>query len=177
MRPARSAGSCGRSSSSAASRSTSVRFFASARSAGTTIAFAGDERRRRGHGHARPSPGLDIALFSLRQVRLARARATRRRCRRGRHRQLLGVADGPRRPARRAGGQRRRRSREIPKGIVANPNCTTMVAMPVLKPLHDRGQLLSARRRHLPGGLGAGLGRRRRARRTGAHGLANARSG
>jgi aspartate-semialdehyde dehydrogenase len=25
---------------------------------------------------------------------------------------------------------------EIPKGIVANPNCTTMVAMPVLKPLH-----------------------------------------
>jgi aspartate-semialdehyde dehydrogenase len=26
---------------------------------------------------------------------------------------------------------------DIPKGIVANPNCTTMVAMPVLKPLHD----------------------------------------
>ena len=25
----------------------------------------------------------------------------------------------------------------IPKGIVANPNCTTMVAMPVLRPLHD----------------------------------------
>jgi aspartate-semialdehyde dehydrogenase len=25
----------------------------------------------------------------------------------------------------------------IAKGIVANPNCTTMVAMPVLKPLHD----------------------------------------
>jgi aspartate-semialdehyde dehydrogenase len=25
----------------------------------------------------------------------------------------------------------------IPKGIVANPNCTTMVAMPVLKPLDD----------------------------------------
>jgi len=25
----------------------------------------------------------------------------------------------------------------IPKGIVGNPNCTTMVAMPVLKPLHD----------------------------------------
>ena len=24
----------------------------------------------------------------------------------------------------------------IPKGIVANPNCTTMVAMPILKPLH-----------------------------------------
>ena len=26
----------------------------------------------------------------------------------------------------------------IPKGIVANPNCTTMIAMPVLKPLADR---------------------------------------
>ena len=31
----------------------------------------------------------------------------------------------------------------IPKGIVANPNCTTMVAMPVLKPLHDAAGLLS----------------------------------
>ncbi len=30
---------------------------------------------------------------------------------------------------------------DIPKGIVANPNCTTMVAMPVLKPLHAEAQL------------------------------------
>lgn len=29
----------------------------------------------------------------------------------------------------------------IPKGVVANPNCTTMAAMPVLKPLHDRAGL------------------------------------
>ncbi len=29
----------------------------------------------------------------------------------------------------------------IPKGIVANPNCTTMAAMPVLKPLHDMAGL------------------------------------
>jgi aspartate-semialdehyde dehydrogenase len=29
----------------------------------------------------------------------------------------------------------------IPKGIVANPNCTTMVGMPVLKPLHDEAVL------------------------------------
>jgi aspartate-semialdehyde dehydrogenase len=29
----------------------------------------------------------------------------------------------------------------VPKGIVANPNCTTMVAMPVLKPLHDAAGL------------------------------------
>ncbi len=29
----------------------------------------------------------------------------------------------------------------IPLGIVANPNCTTMIAMPVLKPLHDEAGL------------------------------------
>ena len=29
-----------------------------------------------------------------------------------------------------------------PKGIIANPNCTTMAAMPVLKPLHDESQLV-----------------------------------
>mgnify|MGYP000945409969 FL=1 len=28
--------------------------------------------------------------------------------------------------------------KDRPKGIIANPNCTTMAAMPVLKPLHDR---------------------------------------
>jgi aspartate-semialdehyde dehydrogenase len=31
--------------------------------------------------------------------------------------------------------------RSIPKGIVANPNCTTMVAMPVLHPLHQAAGL------------------------------------
>src|SRR5205807_9650516 len=29
----------------------------------------------------------------------------------------------------------------MPKGIVANPNCTTMVAMPALKALHDAARL------------------------------------
>lgn len=29
----------------------------------------------------------------------------------------------------------------LPRGIVANPNCTTMAAMPVLKPLHDEAGL------------------------------------
>ena len=29
----------------------------------------------------------------------------------------------------------------LPKGIVANPNCTTMAVMPVLKPLHDEAGL------------------------------------
>lgn len=32
---------------------------------------------------------------------------------------------------------------DIPKGIVANPNCTTMVAMPVLEPLHQAAGLRS----------------------------------
>ena len=32
---------------------------------------------------------------------------------------------------------------ELPIGIVANPNCTTMVAMPVLKPLADEAGLLA----------------------------------
>src|SRR5437867_13191759 len=30
----------------------------------------------------------------------------------------------------------------IPKGIVANPNCTTMAAMPAIKPLHVEAQLV-----------------------------------
>jgi aspartate-semialdehyde dehydrogenase len=33
--------------------------------------------------------------------------------------------------------------RSIPKGIVANPNCTTMAAMPILKPLHAAAGLTS----------------------------------
>ncbi|WP_314173080.1 aspartate-semialdehyde dehydrogenase [Streptomyces winkii] len=32
-------------------------------------------------------------------------------------------------------------ARNRPKGIIANPNCTTMVAMPVLRPLHDEAGL------------------------------------
>jgi aspartate-semialdehyde dehydrogenase len=33
-------------------------------------------------------------------------------------------------------------ARNRPKGIIANPNCTTMAAMPVLKVLHDEAQLV-----------------------------------
>jgi aspartate-semialdehyde dehydrogenase len=32
--------------------------------------------------------------------------------------------------------------KSIPKGIVANPNCTTMAAMPAIKPLHKESQLV-----------------------------------
>src|ERR1044072_6355804 len=34
-------------------------------------------------------------------------------------------------------------ARQRPKGIIANPNCTTMAAMPVLRPLHDDAGLVS----------------------------------
>jgi aspartate-semialdehyde dehydrogenase len=47
--------------------------------------------------------------------------------------------------------------RNIPKGIVANPNCTTMVAMPVLKPLHDAAGLLSVHVASYQAVSGAGL--------------------
>ena len=40
---------------------------------------------------------------------------------------------------------------DIPKGIVANPNCTTMAAMPVLKPLHDLAGPRPSPRQQLPG--------------------------
>ena len=48
----------------------------------------------------------------------------------------------------------------IPKGIVANPNCTTMAAMPVLKPLHDAAGLTRLRvasYQAVSGSGGAGL--------------------
>ncbi|GLW70704.1 aspartate-semialdehyde dehydrogenase [Kitasatospora phosalacinea] len=32
---------------------------------------------------------------------------------------------------------------ERPKGIIANPNCTTMAAMPVLRPLHEESELVA----------------------------------
>ena len=34
-------------------------------------------------------------------------------------------------------------ARNRPKGIIANPNCTTMAAMPVLRPLHDEAGLVA----------------------------------
>ena len=34
-------------------------------------------------------------------------------------------------------------ARHRPKGIIANPNCTTMAAMPVLRPLHDEATLVA----------------------------------
>src|SRR5919109_2795248 len=47
-----------------------------------------------------------------------------------------------------------------PKGIVANPNCTTMAAMPVLKPLHREAglrRLVVSTYQAVSGGGGAGV--------------------
>lgn len=46
---------------------------------------------------------------------------------------------------------------DIPKGIVANPNCTTMVAMPVLAPLHAEAGLVSVVASTYQAVSGAGL--------------------
>ncbi len=46
------------------------------------------------------------------------------------------------------------------KGIIANPNCTTMAAMPVLKPLHDEAglvRLIAATYQAVSGGGLAGV--------------------
>lgn len=45
-----------------------------------------------------------------------------------------------------------------PKNIIANPNCTTMVAMPVLRPLHDEAGLTSMVVASYQATSGAGLG-------------------
>ncbi len=57
--------------------------------------------------------------------------------------------------------------RQARKGIIANPNCTTMAAMPVLKPLHDEAGLVRLVASHLPGRLRQRARRRRGAGRAG----------
>jgi aspartate-semialdehyde dehydrogenase len=120
---------------------TSVRFFASARSQGRKLPWRGQEIEVEDASTADPS-GLDIALFS--------AGATMSRVQAPRFAEAGAVVidnssawrKDPDVPLvvsevnfARDGGVR-------PKGIIANPNCTTMAAMPVLKPLHDEAGLL-----------------------------------
>jgi aspartate-semialdehyde dehydrogenase len=117
-----------------------IRYFASARSAGTTLDWKGTQVTVEDAATADVS-GLDIALFSSgaassRELapRFAAAGAT--------------VIDN---------SSAWRMDPDVPlivsevnpgeianarKGIIANPNCTTMAAMPVLKPLHDEGGLI-----------------------------------
>jgi aspartate-semialdehyde dehydrogenase len=119
---------------------TELRAFASARSAGTTVRY-GDREVTVEDAALADVSGLDIALFSAGGAtskelapRFAAAGAT--------------VIDN---------SSAWRMDPDVPlvvsevnpeavrdarKGIIANPNCTTMAAMPVLKPLHDEAGLV-----------------------------------
>lgn len=118
----------------------SVRFFASARSAGTTLPFRGEQIVVEDAAEADPA-GLDVALFSAGGA-TSRAQAERFAA--------AGVTVIDNSSAFRGDDQvplvvsevNPQALDSIPKGIVANPNCTTMAAMPVLKPLHDEAGLV-----------------------------------
>ncbi|BBY33380.1 aspartate-semialdehyde dehydrogenase [Mycolicibacter minnesotensis] len=119
-----------------------VRFFASARSAGRKLPFRGAEIEVEDSETADPS-GLDIALFSA-GATMSRVQAPRFAA--------AGVTVIDNSSAWRKDAQvplvvsevnfdRDVRGKKLAKGIIANPNCTTMAAMPVLKPLHDEAGL------------------------------------
>ncbi|MBV7294455.1 aspartate-semialdehyde dehydrogenase [Corynebacterium sp. TAE3-ERU12] len=115
-----------------------VRFFASARSAGTVLQFRGEDVVVEDINDTPDSAlaGIDIALFSA-GATLSRAQAPRFAAagatvvdnssafRKDPDVPLICSEVNP------------EAARDLPKGIIANPNCTTMAAMPVLKPLHD----------------------------------------
>ncbi len=120
---------------------TEVRFFASARSAGKKLEFRGQEIEVEDSEIADPS-GLDIALFS--------AGATMSRVQAPRFAAAGAVVidnssawrKDPDVPLVVSEVNFARDAGVRPKGIIANPNCTTMAAMPVLKPLHDKAGLV-----------------------------------
>lgn len=120
-----------------------VRFFASARSAGTTLPFRGKDVTVEDLALVTEESlkGIDIALFSAggstsKQYApiFAAAGATvvdnSSAWRKDDDVPLVVSEVNP------------EAARELKKGIIANPNCTTMAAMPVLKPLHDRAGLV-----------------------------------
>ena len=117
-----------------------MRYFASARSAGTTLPW-GDEQVTVEDAETADPSGLDIALFS--------AGATSSRAYAAKFADAGAVVidnssafrmdpDVPLIVAEVNGHL----VHDLPKGIIANPNCTTMAAMPVLKPLHDEAGLV-----------------------------------
>lgn len=116
-----------------------IRFFASARSAGTELEFKGRTVVVEDTATADPS-GLDVALFSAGGA-TSKAHAPRFA--------EAGVIVVDNSSAWRSDDQvplvvsevNPEALDRIPKGIVANPNCTTMAAMPVLKPLHTAAGL------------------------------------
>ena len=117
-----------------------IRFFASARSAGSTLPWAGGEITVEDAATA-DFAGLDLVLFAAGATlskelapKVAAAGATVVDNSSGwRHDVDVPLVVAEVNPEALA---------SIPKGIVANPNCTTMVAMPVLKPLHDEAGLV-----------------------------------
>jgi aspartate-semialdehyde dehydrogenase len=117
-----------------------MRYFASARSAGTTLPWTGVDVVVEDAAVADPS-GLDIVLFS------AGATSSRELAPKFAAAGALVIdnssafrmdPDVPLVVAEVNGDL----AIDPPKGIVANPNCTTMAAMPVLKPLHDEAGLI-----------------------------------
>ena len=116
-----------------------IRFFSSARSAGTVLPWAGGEVIVEDTATADFS-GLDIALFS------AGAGTSREFAPRVAGAGAIVVDNSS---AWRSDPDVPLVVSEVnpedavnpPKGIIANPNCTTMAAMPVLKPLHDAAGL------------------------------------
>jgi len=117
----------------------SMRFFASARSAGSTLAWRGSDVAVEDAATADPS-GIDIALFSAggatsRVVAPAFAAAGATvidNSSAWRMDPAVPLVVSEVNPGALA---------VIPKGIVANPNCTTMAAMPALAPLHAEAGL------------------------------------
>jgi len=110
-----------------------LRLFATARSAGTTISFAGHDIVIEDVATADPA-GIDIALFS--------AGATGSRAHAPRFAAAGAVVIDNSSAWRMdpdvplvVSEVNPHAIENLPKGIIANPNCTTMAAMPVLKPL------------------------------------------
>ena len=117
-----------------------LRLFSSARSAGSTVTVNGREILVEDADLADPS-GLDIALFSAggsTSTRLAPAFAAAGAIVVDNSSAWRMDPDVPLVVSEVNPGA----LQSIPKGIVANPNCTTMAAMPVLKPLHDAAGLV-----------------------------------
>jgi aspartate-semialdehyde dehydrogenase len=119
---------------------TELRCFASARSAGSVITWQGRDIVVEDAATADVS-GLDVALFS------AGASSSRELAPRFAAAGALVIDNSsawrmdPEVPLVVAEVNGEQIS-NAPKGIIANPNCTTMAAMPVLKPLHDEAGLV-----------------------------------
>jgi len=116
-----------------------VRFFASEKSAGQALDFDGAEIALENLETADPA-GLDIAIFSA-GASTSRAHAPRFAA--------AGVLVVDNSSAWRKDPKvplvvsevNAQHLDDVPLGIIANPNCTTMAAMPVLKVLHDAAGL------------------------------------